>query len=296
MYILYRLNNTFTALPYQAFTFSLFRPLLETLKPGCPLIAIAASDSNRPIGLVLAQIIHHSNYALVFSIFVEPNYRAQGIGTDLLNYLEKELISQGCTSVKLIYTSGQSTTVALESLLQKRNWTPPAPRMLVCQSTIDKMINAPWMKITKIPAFYSIFPWEEITQAERLSLEKEQEISPWIPISLIPFKYEENLELLNSLGLRYQGQVVGWMITHRIAPDTICYTCGFLRPDLQKMARFIPLVVKAIQLQAKANIINLSFVVSFEQNSMVNFVKKRMAPYLTSLKESRESMKLLIKD
>ncbi|HAX79352.1 MAG TPA: GNAT family N-acetyltransferase [Cyanobacteria bacterium UBA11372] len=294
MYTFNRLDNAFTALPYQRFTFSLFRPLLAALKPGDSLIAIAASDSNKPIGLALAQILPDSNSALVFSIFVEPNYRCQGIGTELLNYLEKELISQGCTSAKLIYTSGQPTTVALERLLQKRNWTPPAPRMLVCQSTIDKIINAPWMKRTEIPDSYSIFPWKEITQYERLALDKEQEISAWIPTTLIPFKHEEKLEPLNSLGLRYQGQVVGWMITHRIAPDTIRYTCGFLRPDLQKMARFIPLLVKAIQLQAKANIINCSCAVSVKRDSMANFVKKRMAPYLTALKESRESVKFLI--
>lgn len=294
MYTFNRLNNAFTALPYQPFTFSLFRPMLVALQPGDSLIGIAASDSNKPIGLALAQILPDSNSALVFSIFVEPNYRCQGIGTELLNYLEKELISQGCTSAKLIYTSGQPTTVALERLLQKRNWTPPAPRMLVCQSTIDKIINAPWMKRTEIPDSYSIFPWKEITQSERLALDKEQEISAWIPTTLIPFKHEEKLEPLNSLGLRYQGQVVGWMITHRIAPDTIRYTCGFLRPDLQKMARFIPLLVKAIQLQAKANIINCSCAVSVKRDSMANFVKKRMAPYLTALKESRESVKLLI--
>jgi GNAT superfamily N-acetyltransferase len=294
MYTFNRLDNAFTALPYQPFTFSLFRPMLEALKPGDSIIAIAASDSNKPIGLALAQILPQSNSALVFSIFVEPNYRCQGIGTELLTYLEKELISQGCTSAKLIYTSGQPTTVALERLLQKRNWTPPVPRMLVCQSTIDKIINAPWMKKTEIPDCYSIFPWEEITQAERLALEKQQEISPWIPTTLIPFKHEEKLEPINSLGLRYQGQVVGWMITHRIAPNTIRYTCGFMRPDLQKMARFIPLLVKAIQLQAKANIINCTFVVSVKRNSMANFVTKRMAPYLTFIKQSRESVKLLI--
>jgi hypothetical protein len=150
------------------------------------------------------------------------------------------------------------------------------------------------MQKTKLPDSYSIFPWSEITEAERLALQKPEERFPWIPETLIPFIHEENFEPLNSLGLRYQGELVGWMITHRVSVDTIRYACGFLRPDLQKMGRFIPLLANAIHIQNKANILNCICVVSLQRNAMVNFVKKRMAPYLTSLKESQESYKLLI--
>jgi hypothetical protein len=34
-------------------------------------------------------------------------------------------------------------------------------------------------------------------------------------LDLGPFVEEERIELLNSLGLRYKGEVVGWHITHR---------------------------------------------------------------------------------
>jgi uncharacterized membrane protein len=231
---------------------------------------------------------------ILLSVFVEPTYRFQGVGTDLMTRLEQELIFRGCTDAKLIYTSGQPTTPAFERLLQKCNWTPPKPRMLVCKSSIDKIVHAPWMQKTKLPDSYSIFPWSEITEAERLALQKPEERFPWIPETLIPFIHEENFEPLNSLGLRYQGELVGWMITHRVSVDTIRYACGFLRPDLQKMGRFIPLLANAIHIQNKANILNCICVVSLQRNAMVNFVKKRMAPYLTSLKESQESYKLLI--
>jgi GNAT superfamily N-acetyltransferase len=294
MYTFNKLDNTFTALLYQQFTFPIFRPLLAALKPEDSTVALAASDSNEPIALAIAEIKPDSKCGEILSIFVKQTYRCQGVATVLLTRLEKELISQGCTTAKLIYTSGQPTTPAFERLLQKCNWLPPQPRMLVCKSSTDKIINAPWMQKTKLPDSYSIFPWLGISEAERLALQKQQEIFPWIPKDLLPFIQEENFEPLNSLGLRYQGEVVGWMINHRLAPDTIRYTCGFLRPDLQKMGRFIPLLANAIQLQAKANIINGIWTVSVKRPSMVNFIKKRMAPYLTSFKESKESCKFLI--
>ena len=294
MYTLSRIDNPLTGYVYQEFTFPLFRPHLEVLKPEGSTVAIAASDSDKPIGLVLAEILPDGKSAEVLSIFVAQKYRQLGIGTSLLSRLEEELLSRGCTSVNLAYTTGKSTTLHLEHLLEKCNWTVPEPRMIVCKSTTDKIANAPWMQKSTLPAAYTVFPWLEITDEERLAIAQKQAAEPWIPPQLIPFTSEKDLEPLNSIGLRYQGQVVGWVITHRMAPDTIRYTCSFVRQDLQKMGRIIPLYVRAIKLQEKAGIPNGIWTVPFIYTSMVNFVQKRMAPYMISVEESKSSGKPLI--
>ena len=291
MYTLNRLNNPWIALSYQAFTFPKFRPRLEVLKSGDSTVAIAASDSNQPIGLALAEIQGKS--AEILSIFVEPNHRSQGIGTALLSRMEDELLMRGCTIAKLVYTTGQPTTPAFERLLEKSNWSQPQLRMLVCKTSNKSILEASWMQRTTLPASYTIFPWVEITQQERIALQKEQEVSAWIPQTLIPFQHEKDLEPATSLGLRYKGQVVGWIITHRLAPDTIRYTCGFVRPDLQKMGRYISLIANAIKLQVKANIPTGIWTVPIEHPAMINFVKKRLHPYISSLKETKGSFKLL---
>ena len=294
MYTLNRIDNPLTGFVYQGFTFPRFRPHLEVLKPEGSTLAIAASDSDLPVGLVLAEIWPDGKSAEILSIFVEQKYRDLGIGTSLLLRLEEELCSRGCTSVNLVYTTGKITTPALEHLLQKCNWTVPEPRMIVCKSTTDKIANAPWMQKSTLPAAYTVFPWVEITAEERVAIAQQQAAEPWIPPQLIPFVSEQDLEPLNSIGLRYQGQVVGWVITHRLAPDTIRYTCSFVRRDLQKMGRIIPLYVRAIKLQEKAGIPNGIWTVPFIYTSMVNFVQKRMAPYMISIEESKTSLKSLI--
>ncbi|NEO25082.1 GNAT family N-acetyltransferase, partial [Moorena sp. SIO4A5] len=232
--------------------------------------------------------------AEVLSLFVKPNYRGQGIGTALLTRIEKVLSLRGCQEVELIYTTGRSGILELESLLRKCNWSPPESRRLICQSTTDKIAKAPWMQLS-MSSSYQIFPWIEITQAERRTIEEQQQQHPWIDPDLVPWKYEKELEPLNSLGLRYRGQVVGWVITHRIAPDTIRYSSMFVRKDLQKRARGMTLVVNAIQLQAQVNIPNCVCSVQITNTAMSNFVKKHMSPYLTSFEESRVSFKALIK-
>ncbi|MEG4631947.1 GNAT family N-acetyltransferase [Microcoleus sp. AR_TQ3_B6] len=293
MYTLNVLNDS-TAVKYEKFTFPAFRYVLRSIDSQKSVIALAASYLEQPVGLALAGIREDDSFAEVLSIFVEPAQRCAGIGTALLTRLEEELSQRGCTKAKLSYITGKSTTPALERLLQKCNWTYPHPRMLICKGQVETIIEAPWMKrYSQIPSSYSIFPWLEITQEERQAIQQQQETQPWIPEDLIPFQYEKDLEPITSLGLRYQGQVVGWMINHRLSPDTIRYTCSFVRKDLQKMGRIISLYAEAAKLQLQAKISNVIWTVPVAHESMVNFVKHRWAPYLASIGETKGTFKLL---
>ncbi len=292
MVTLTRLNHPFTALAYQTLTFPLYRSYLLNLQPQSSIVAIAASDSNQPIGLALAKIQPEARSCEVLSIFVKPNYRQQGVGTALLRRLETELNQCHCAQAELVYVTGNLTTLSLERLLQKCHWTDPKPRMLVGKTTTDTIANAPWMKRTRLPVAYHLFPWQDITPAERTALQQQQQTNPWIPSMLMPFQHEEDLEPLNSLGLRYQGEVVGWLITHRLDSDTIRYTCGFIRPELK--LRYISLLANAIQIQIDAKIPFGIWTVPLAFPSMAHFVKERMAPYLVSLEESKVAHKSLV--
>jgi GNAT superfamily N-acetyltransferase len=294
MYELTCVNNFGAVFFYQAFTYPRFRIKLQALTPEGNTVGIAASDSGKPIGLALAEILPDGKSAEMLSIFVARTHRRQGIGKALLTRLEEELFLRGCTSVELVYITGQPTTLALEGLLQRCNWTSPQPRRIVCKSTTDKIAKAPWMQKSRLPDSYTIFPWVQITTEERVAIYQQQQAEPWIPPDLIPPTCEKHLDPLNSLGLRYQGQVVGWVLTERIAPDTISYNSMFVRQDLQKMGRGISLVANAIQRQAQANIPRGIYAVWLTNTPMIRFVKKHMIPYLTSLEESRGSFKSFI--
>ncbi|MBE9035704.1 GNAT family N-acetyltransferase [aff. Roholtiella sp. LEGE 12411] len=293
MYTVDILNDS-NALTYEQFTFPKLRPNLHNLNSNNSLVAIGACEEEKPIGLALGKVFPGGEFVEVLSIFVAPPHRGAGIGTTLLTRLEQELQVRGCKQAELVYMSGKTTTPALEHMLQKRHWTTPETRMLVCKGKAETIIQAPWMKkYSRLPSEYSIFPWIEITPQERQAIQEQQKIEPWIPKDLIPFLHEENLEPINSLGLRYQAHVVGWVINHRISPDTILYTCSFVRKDLQKMGRIISLYAEASKRQFQANIPNGIWTVPLEHESMVKFVKHRLAPYLISVTETRGTFKLL---
>jgi GNAT superfamily N-acetyltransferase len=293
MYLLIRLN-VFTAVNYATMTFPYYQPLLQTLKPGGSIVAIGAATQEQPVGLALAQISPDGDFAKVLSIFVDASHRCTGVGTALLTHLEQVLLQQGCTSANLVYTTGKPTTPALECLLQKCGWSSPELRTFIGKATAKRVMEAPWMHRYSLPSTFTIFPWCQLTPDERIAILRQQEAEEWYPENLSAFAQEENIELLNSLGLRYKGQVVGWMITHRIAPDTIRYTSLFVKKELQQMGRAIPLLAESIKLQYSSGIPNCIWMVLSDNAPMLSFMRRRLAPYMNEAVESRGSFKLLL--
>jgi GNAT superfamily N-acetyltransferase len=291
MYQFCLLNNA-QAGCFQKLIYPTYRPLLKTLDANNYIIAVGVYLDSQPIGLGLAVIDKHE--AEVLSLFIHPEHREKGLGKALLNYLETELQQRGCSQVRLVYISN-ATTPALESILQHLNWSTPQLRMLVCEGTKESIKDAPLLQLNySLPASYTIFPWVELTPEDREHIQKQQAISPWYPEIISPFQDEEIIEPVNSLGLLYQGQVVGWMITHRVAADTIRYTKLFVKQELQSIGRAIPLLVTAIKWHLHKIAANKAvFTVIVDNTSMVKFVNNRLADYLSYSRYSWEISKLL---
>ena len=292
MYSLQILDSS-KAPAYERMTFPIFRPLLRVVEPQGSIVAVGAAYLGKPVGLALAEIDLDAGSAEVLSLFVKAERRNGGIGTALITRLEQVLCQRGCRKAHIVYITGKLTTPALEHLLQKCNWSPPKPRMMVCKGDF-RSLDAPWMKMYEtLPSSFTIFPWCELTDEERVTLQQQQEKESWIPEDLNPLQHEADMEPLTSFGLRYQGQVVGWLITHRIAPDTIRYTCDWVREDLQKTGCLLALHAKAHKRQARAKIPKAIWTVPMEYSNMVRFEKYEM-DYLTSVEETRGSFKTLM--
>jgi GNAT superfamily N-acetyltransferase len=280
---------------YQNLTFPKYRRLLlNNGKLDTRTVAVGASESGQPIGLALAEIGQFGQQAKVLSIYVAPQHRRKGVGTALLTHLEEELASAGCTSATLQYMTDQESLAAFERLLQTCHWNPPQFQQLVCKCD-RRTLTAPWLNMEfMLPPSFQIVPWEDITPDEKIWIQQSNQANSWIPPDLLPSIHEEDFEPLNSLGMRYQGRVIGWLITHRLAVDTIRYTCSYIRQDLQKAARIIPMYAEAVKRQKTAMPDSKAiWTVPKSHASMIAFVKKRLASYMVSLEEGRGSSKQL---
>lgn len=280
--------------PYDAFTFPSLQKRWQTQRQRGELIGISATIDNRMVGMVIAEIIPDSQnpattYASILSCFVVPDAQQQGIGTTLINHLEKELRKIGCQQIEMTYKSSELTTLALEPLLQKLGWLPPKTTFILAQTTTEKIAEAPWLYKYPLPDSFTVFPWVELTAKDRQTLLQKGGYPP----SLNPFLDEARLEPMNSLGLRHQGEAIGWIVTHRVAPDTIRYSSLFVDAKYQKLGRGISLLSQSIQRQIASEIENYTFSVAWENQPMIKFLERHLRPYLTGMGSSRKTVKPL---
>ena len=226
---------------------------------------------------------------------MKPDHRQQGLGKQLLAQMEQVLSNHGCQQVYMIYSSDIATP-ALEHILKQDNWLPSRLYSLVCSIKPQDFKKASWM-YRPLPASFTTFPWLELTPQQRQEIQQQQQEGLKYPPELDPFREEDRIEPINSLGLCYQGQVVGWMITHRIAPDTIRYSALFVREDLPKIRCALPLLIAAIKRQKEIpGVTTATFVVMAYNTPMIRFLQRHLAPSLTSIHQAWMATKLLNDD
>jgi len=290
MYEPVQLDST-SAIRFKELTYPAYQPWLLRLCEDNSWIAFGLEIKGDPVGLVLARhaMVETKKNAEICSLFVVPEYRQRGIGTALLKSVEEELKGRGCEKVSLGYLDNPNQ-IFIEKMLSRCHWEKPAKTALICYGSMKKVKNAPYLKnleklSAQLPAPFSIFPWSSLTEAEIAAIKTKIETNP-LAKRFDPFIEIEKLESLNSLGLRHENEVVGWMINHRIAPDTIRYTQMYVDPTFQPLSRSLIMLFSALNLQIRAipEIPKATCRVDIDNTPMVNFVRRRLAPVYDDLR------------
>jgi GNAT superfamily N-acetyltransferase len=281
--------NAITAGAFHNFTFRSYQFVLYQLRENGPVFAFGGFVDGKPGGMVLCE--QGPKVSTILSIFVAAEFRNQGLGSALLQEAQKELERRDASPAYITYVTGRTGTAALERVLAKCGWPAPEPKHLVCKG--DKRMNE-WMSQYTLPSTFDIFPWVEITPEDRASLERSQAAENWVPEGLWPFDYEATMEPANSLGIRYKGELAGWLITQPREPDTVCYSCSYMRPDLQRRGRLVAVYAEAVRRQVEfTNKPYGIWIVPYKHEAMAQFVLRRMRPYLITLEEFRHSTKFV---
>jgi GNAT superfamily N-acetyltransferase len=291
---------------WEAMTFPVYRHLLSlAIQPRHPEqgdtnviqpLAIGARRAGAPVAFLLAECpVAAGGVPELLSIYTKPELRNQGLATTLVAKLEAMLSARGYAEVAVVYMLGKPSIPALERVLEKRSWSPPATRTVTLRFTPEQALETAWFGRLRLrPPAYEIFPWVELTDEERAELKRSQAESPWIAPGLEPWRHDRaGFDSVSSVGLRYQGKVVGWVINHEIEPGLVRFTCSFMRRDLARHGRIMPLYTEAIERLRAAGCRECMFITPLGYEEMVNFVKRRCAPWATSFAETRGSGKTL---
>jgi GNAT superfamily N-acetyltransferase len=292
-----------------SFTFPSYRHLLDLTPnkrylndPSEPTIeptATAAWVDSRPVGLVLATMPLQADRATrdpeLLSLLVSQEWRNHGIATRLVEAIERAVRACGFERLGAVWMTGKPGIPAVERVLQKRGWTAPATRTVTLRFSPEEATRTPWFRRVKLPTDrFQIVAWSEVTSEERALVRSSHETRPWIARGLEPWRHDSyGYDPISSVAMRFDGTVVGWVINHRISPTTVRFTCSFMRKDLSRRGRIMPLYTESLLRLAAAGIEECTLVTPLEYTHMAEFVRRRCATWAHFYGETRGSVKLL---
>lgn len=287
-----------------AMTFPVFAPLLNlkaqpiypdqgdevTIRP----LILVASIRDREVGMALAALPAGELGAVrLLSLFVARGWRRLGLGAALVAAAEKEAAEDGASGIEAVYTTGKPAIPFFERILQARDWSPPIGRTLSVRLTPAAGFASDLLDPRRLrhqARGLEIVPWSEIPAEAKQRLRRSQEgkSDPWMAPLLAPWRFDQHGYDPSSVGALQQGEIVGWVITHRVSAETVRLTCSFMHPELSPYGKILPLYGAVLE-QVRPRCRWCSFVTPFSYPSMISFIRRRLVPISEFVGETRES-------
>ncbi|ADI38945.1 putative uncharacterized protein [Waddlia chondrophila 2032/99] len=268
---------------YSLFTTPKFRCCLEGKDPYdigfTEQIAIGIEKNSEPIGLALASLFKGLDYAEIHTINIDIHYKKPNILKNFISEIEKKLFSQNANYITYRFSPDTPIVNSLVPVLEENSWA--SPKLVMIRYFYDaQAFNPPWYdRPPLLPSGYKTFKWETIRDSELEKIKKDYK-QGYFTDHVSPFWEAEKIEPVNSIGLRYKNQVIGWMICHRVAHDTIRYTAFYVKHQFAFTGYPLRLLVDSMKLHQTSTIKWALFELNFQDppTSWINFVLKRLAP------------------
>jgi GNAT superfamily N-acetyltransferase len=263
-----------------------------------PIALVGEDEDGEVAGLVLgalpaAEEDVAARPAELLSVFVHPERRRQGMAGILLARLEREVRAAGARRIETVYMTGGAAEI-VERLLAARGWSAPETRMSVVRFTIDEAKSTPWFGRYRWRSQTEYAPWVEVTDEEIERLRASHRASGWITEDLVPWQFDRaGVEPHSSLAIRRRGEIVGWVINHRMPDGTVRFTCSYIHPDLKRRGRILPAYTESVRRVADAGYSRCVFTVPAHHPEMVAFVERWAARWVGFVGETRGSSKEL---
>ena len=206
------------------------------------LLGVALVDGNQmPVALAVGSLDEKRSRSEVLSFWVRPDLRRHGLGTRLLEATVTAQREAGVQQTGMLLRADWHDCSVMERLVQRCGFSVPEARQIAFRNDLEYFIRGTdeLPKMFALPEGYQIVRWSDLTPDQLSSVRRRQEQAVaqngrgWYPVALDPFQLEE-IERGPSRAMVKEGRVVGWMLTHGLAEDTLQYTALFIDPELRQ--------------------------------------------------------------
>lgn len=258
------------------------------------IAAIGASIFGKPVGLIWAlPNTTEVDTPIIDKFFVIKKFRKKGIGSSLLQEMEKDLKQKGYKKVRCVFLRLENCDPHSRNInLTQLGWDEPSLESVIFKADL-RIRNAPWFNNFKVPDDYGILLWKNISDTDKKKFRDQIEKDQWYPKNLSPFGPGKGVYSKSSVGMTYKGEFVGWLMTQHVNNEIISFSHGYVKPQLQKSARYLHLITAAVKYSAENNYTKGIFTVSMKDKRMYNFIKRRFKDYTYETKEKFATYKHL---
>ena len=285
----------------ERFTFPAFRSLLNhrddatfvcAAQLGAPPQTTDATPT--PVAAILGRISDDGKKAKLMSVLVDPPHRRRGLATRLiLQFLEWAAL-QKADYAEVRYTNRSNSTAALEAVLGATGWSRPQETMTFAKADPNTLMKLDWIKQQSScpPRLTEPVYWENLTTSDRASIKRQLDAGN-APSEVSPFWEEENIAADISLGLRRDGDIVGWMVCHTIPvlPHHIRYSRSFACPVRAGRGNGPWLMANAVKRHLASSYYEenprIMFDLMSDNTPMVRLFEKRIKPAVDETYELR---------
>lgn len=262
--------------------------------PDAKVVVVGAKLDEKPVGILIARLPIETWSAQIYWVHVEKEFRNQGIGGRLFDALEEPLLESPALDIQMRYDTGTGTDQYLKKILIDQHWEEP--RKASTKYYFDRTFNAPWLHMKKeYPKGMTRFPWEELSDQDRKII-RHQLDQGRVPGHVSPFGAEEKIiDYDCSFGIRKDGEVIGWVVTHEVNPQVCRFTSLYIHDEYRSFGHVIQILADAIRMvYYKSSHRYAYFETGNDADDLwAKFIKRRLAPYTCKIVHTESSWRNL---
>lgn len=264
----------------EKYTFPNIRKQIQSVDIKNPILAVSVRKDDNLVGLCLSEFNSSKNSSEIFSFYIDPAHRNEGLGQELQIRTEQILAQKGFTEVRCYFWSSWESFEVSKRILEKLNYSEPEKLMHVYKTDIKRVSHIPWKENVVLPEGYEIVQWSWVSPEEKKELKDEQEFKPFFPEYLSPFNSEDKIAFHTSLALKNKGSIIGWLMTYWNDSDTIEYNNLFIKKEFRESLKIpFEMIKKASLLQVEQGIPNILWSVGQENPKLEEYFDTKFGDF-----------------
>lgn len=262
------------------------------------LLGVALFLDNHPVGVGLASLYTKVQNAHIHALEIAPQYNEPSLYQNLLQVITQKLIENGIRIATYNYFKEAPSTLTWENIFVDEKWNGPQPLMIECLFHRSHFDPDWWYKKMHFEKGFEEILLKDLSPSEKNDLVRRWEQGS-IPDYIYPLDREKaEIEYGNSLALRHQGKIVGWIVTHRLTPDLIRYSSLYLEDEFSSTGYWLKLLIDALYIHRdnilEANQGLLEINLNQISKSWLNFIQRRLFPQASQIKHKQTFWKSLV--